>query len=1372
MKARFFFLAALLFGLASCQTEPEGLNVNVDGEQLVSVNVTVPEAETRAGGNNSALGVFDNGVLGTADDDTTMRYILQVYYNGVASKERLVEYSDEKSVTFDVRLVPGRDYQFVVWADVVDTKDAEGEYVDKHYNTTDLANITLNNTWVAMDESRDAFTATELIDNYNGAKDIEIKLYRPFAKLRVVTTDIESLNNLNIVPKTATVTYTEEHYNAFNAFAGKAIADTKNRNIKHENFTIASYGENVDEGADMTLFTDYFFAENDVTQFTLEVFDQNGKLIKENNFVTDIYVKRNYLTTIKGNILTDGNSFEVKIEDAFNIPENEVDADVKDELKEAAKHKNYVIDLKGDLIWETGAAHGSNPLIPEDADTETLTINGNGYKFIATGTGVGAIRLANGGKLILNDLTVVDQSEYHAQDGETAWEFTYLEFAGETEFNNCVIDNTVALDGAKAVFNNCTFNDKVTWPSNAGQEYAAWVSNGKVEFNGCKFSGARGIKVHEQYGTEVEEVVVDNCQFNNLSKKPGMAIGTVNTATKIEIKNSTFTNCQPGDQGLYMYETDTNVTTFDFSQTNNTVNAVVASSEVFAKVMKANFHTLNISLNADVAVDVNANVADYYFGGNDTNVITIDGAKVATAAATGAGDNAYTLTFNHKNSDWNYVRLANADAKLVIKNAKLTNSGNNNGPWNRHDISFYNDVELVNVTSDKAIALFGDSDLTNVVISDVHPDNSEAYALWIRPFGQTVNIKDCALLAHESKTTDRGIKIDNQYINEGEAKVTLNVDGLKVKSQKKAAILVKSTKGADITLKNVDLSEVAADNTNAVWVDSSTKQYAGLVTVTGASMVVEGVAPIEGDTADARQAAFNAAVATENAVVQLPAGEFTMPTEIANGVTILGAEGAQINAPEGKTVSVTADNVTISNVDFVGNFNGQQKVAVLSLSGKNPTIANCTFTGAAGNGYGITVNGQGADDVITIKNCDFSQDDFFKPIFDNWNGLNGATLVIDGCTLANGFYTMHIDANGESGKVIVKNSTLDGFTTNGASLDELVFENCVFGEVAGYACVNLYTAHSFINCTFPTKADANNVSNYGLYVSSKAKGDTLVFDGCKMSDGTQLDFSNIAVANGGFLHWDSDTENCKVIVNGTVFAANQEALKAALAAGDTDILLKAGNYELYGLNFAANDVTLKGVDKANVVLNLENSIYLQNKSVTLENLTYNLNAGKGYNEQAFAFVHHATAFNLKNCNVNRLRLNVYEANIEDCTFTLDTSSGFDGYCIYYYGNNNSTVNVKNSTFATAGKGICIYSESAKAYNLNVDKCSFTSSDSATDKAAIQMHTELGISGNVKITETTATGFADINGGLWNELNNNTKVATDKFDIWVDGTQVH
>ncbi|MBR2429831.1 MAG: hypothetical protein IKB15_07675, partial [Alistipes sp.] len=123
MKARFLALAALVLGLASCQTEPEGLDVNVGGEQTVTVNVTVPEAETRAAGTDSAAGAFANGVLGTEDDNTTMRYILQVYLkNGsewVCSDDRKVAYSDGKSVAFEVRLVPERDYQFVVWADVV-----------------------------------------------------------------------------------------------------------------------------------------------------------------------------------------------------------------------------------------------------------------------------------------------------------------------------------------------------------------------------------------------------------------------------------------------------------------------------------------------------------------------------------------------------------------------------------------------------------------------------------------------------------------------------------------------------------------------------------------------------------------------------------------------------------------------------------------------------------------------------------------------------------------------------------------------------------------------------------------------------------------------------------------------------------------------------------------------------------------------------------------------------------------------------------------------------------------------------------------------------------------------------------------------------
>ena len=261
MKAKFLALAALVLGMVSCQNEPEGFDVNVGGAVDTVVTVNIPEAETRAGGLNSAKGVFDNGIL--APENVTMRYILQVYYKKdatttIKSDERKVAYSDGKSVNFDVRLVPGRDYQFVVWADVVTNGKAD---VDNHYNTSNLENVTLNNTWIAMDESRDAFTATEPIDNYNGQLDINIKLKRPFAKLRVITTDMVALENIQIEPKTAKVEYTTQHRASFNALAG-TYADASVS--KTHNFEIAPYSDNNE--TDCVLFTDYFFAADDVVK--------------------------------------------------------------------------------------------------------------------------------------------------------------------------------------------------------------------------------------------------------------------------------------------------------------------------------------------------------------------------------------------------------------------------------------------------------------------------------------------------------------------------------------------------------------------------------------------------------------------------------------------------------------------------------------------------------------------------------------------------------------------------------------------------------------------------------------------------------------------------------------------------------------------------------------------------------------------------------------------------------------------------------------------------------------------------------------------------------------------------------------------------
>ena len=311
-------LLAVVLGVVSCQTEPEGLDVNVGGEVETTVCVSLPEA-TRA---NSALGAFGNVDLGTEGDSKTIRYILKIYQlvdgQYVASNDRQVEYSDGKTVTFPVRLVPNRDYRFVVWADYVVSKNDE----DYHYNTEDLANITLNGNWDPMDETRDAFTGyfdtVEKGKQYTSTSSINITLKRPFAKLRVITTDMVELGYLGITPAYATVEYTTPYRAGFNALTSEAFDAGSEKKAHSTVFEIKNYDDV--SGANKVLFTDYFFAEEgDAVSFILDVYEDEAKtkLIKSNNFSTDIAVQRNYLTTIQGNILTDGNNVKVDVEDAF-----------------------------------------------------------------------------------------------------------------------------------------------------------------------------------------------------------------------------------------------------------------------------------------------------------------------------------------------------------------------------------------------------------------------------------------------------------------------------------------------------------------------------------------------------------------------------------------------------------------------------------------------------------------------------------------------------------------------------------------------------------------------------------------------------------------------------------------------------------------------------------------------------------------------------------------------------------------------------------------------------------------------------------------------------------------------------------------------
>jgi hypothetical protein len=77
-----------------------------------------------------------------------------------------------------------------------------------------------------------------------------------------------------------------------------------------------------------------------------------------------------------------------------------------------------------------------------------------------------------------------------------------------------------------------------------------------------------------------------------------------------------------------------------------------------------------------------------------------------------------------------------------------------------------------------------------------------------------------------------------KYVDTPE-KVTLNVKNATFKTAKKAAIMVKSAAGAEIKISNINITEVAKDATNAVWVDADAAAHAEKVVVTGATCITE-----------------------------------------------------------------------------------------------------------------------------------------------------------------------------------------------------------------------------------------------------------------------------------------------------------------------------------------------------------------------------------------------------------------------------------------------------------------------------------------------------------------------------------------------------
>jgi len=327
-------------------------------------------------------------------------------------------------------------------------------------------------------------------------------------------------------------------------------------------------------------------------------------------------------------------------------------ATTTEELEAALVAGKKIIGIKGTAVELAAESAGKNRdmngvTIVGASDDATLTVTG-------TGGGLDNINLKN--------IKVVDSTFYTSENGENAWEFTYLELGGINTFVNVAFDDGIMSDGPMSTFVDCTFSGHNNDSSAHGTTtmYGAWVYSGKATFTDCYFSGTRGLKVCDQYAGEVSNVVVDACVFGPLSEKPGLAIDDREESSfNIVIKNSYFIDCQAGDQNEYIYETDNYVPVLE----NNTIVAngtVVATAEALNAVTNGE----NVFLATDIdIVNTDANNQMFIEATGELNF-------------NGIGNTISVSGSNPSEGNHNYVSfLPPAGASAKVENVTVTGEG-------------------------------------------------------------------------------------------------------------------------------------------------------------------------------------------------------------------------------------------------------------------------------------------------------------------------------------------------------------------------------------------------------------------------------------------------------------------------------------------------------------------------------------------------------------------------------------------------------------------------------------------------------------------------------------------------------------------------
>ena len=308
-----------------------------------------------------------------------------------------------------------------------------------------------------------------------------------------------------------------------------------------------------------------------------------------------------------------------------------------------------------------------------------------------------------------------------------------------------------------------------------------------------------------------------------------------------------------------------------------------------------------------------------------------------------------------------------------------------------------------------------------------------------------------------------------------------------------------------------------------------------------------------------------------------------------------------------------------------------------------------------GAGHTLDIKGAGGtwDSGInttggTIKNITVTGS--FRGIFINHNSDHSETVVLEKVIIKGTTYTISCD-QGMNQDLVATNCEFYGWTSYAATIGEVEFIDCVFGEGSGYKYCRPYAPTEFIRCTFE-------------------EGFTV--------DGTKADskFTNCVFEEGAIVTGTP-------IVDGKIGVFTADYLQKALDNGCTDVMICQ---DLVGdVIIPKDNVTIIGNDHV-----FCGSISINGKSgVTLKNIVFDAAGAKMSYDGSGKAKQYANIMAAESKGLIGAR----NLTIDGCTFTGTFTNG--GAAISFVDQNRKSgasgnITIKNCTFNTIGAYYDIY----------------------------------------------------------------------------------